>query len=435
MDKNDNLILVDMLLNKISPKKLFFIISLTGIIGFFISALFLGEKEWIWLIQESDPKIRALDYTVHISSIFSGKYLYDYAGEISRPVFPPLAYLMYGLFYNLGFANVNEIVYNAENIISHDINAYIYLIYSTLSILLLAFSIILVGKKYNKTKEAFLLFIILFFSAPMLGSAFLAGNSIILVISLLILFFYLRDSENKKERELALILLAIAAGLKMYPAIFGLLYLKEKRFKEAIRLIIYGLLFFFVPFIFFDGLKGFINWFNLVSKLSALQYDYRIQYIKGLTFMLGKHIINNSNVLDLITNITPIIFVLLMFILFCLSKNKYRSILFLVFIMIFFPNNSFRYVLNYLFIPFIFYFLEKGDERKNYNYFVMIIYALIFSIPIIFGLIIGFRTHIDKDAFYRTFTFVELYLYFNAYLFMGSEVVREIYLLYKKKGL
>jgi hypothetical protein len=58
-------------------------------------------------------------------------------------------------------------------------------------------------------------------------------------------------------RETALFLFAIAAALKLYPAVFGILYLVKKRYKEAGRLIIYGFLFFFVPFVFFQGGNGF----------------------------------------------------------------------------------------------------------------------------------------------------------------------------------
>ena len=42
---------------------------------------------------------------------------------------------------------------------------------------------------------------------------------------------------------------ALAAGLKLYPAIFGLLLLFDKKYKEAIRLVVYGILAVVIPFI------------------------------------------------------------------------------------------------------------------------------------------------------------------------------------------
>ena len=61
---------------------------------------------------------------------------------------------------------------------------------------------------------------------------------------------YLKDRSSAASREAALILIAMAAGIKLYPAIIGVIYLREKRFKEAIRLVIYGLIIFLVPFAF-----------------------------------------------------------------------------------------------------------------------------------------------------------------------------------------
>lgn len=87
-----------------------------------------------------------------------------------------------------------------------------------------------------------------------------------LVLILLMYACAWMDSEKKAEKEAALILIAFAAGLKLYPAIWGVFYLAEKRYKEAIRLIIYGILLFFLPFIFFQGVDGF--WICFLNKKS-----------------------------------------------------------------------------------------------------------------------------------------------------------------------
>ena len=67
------------------------------------------------------------------------------------------------------------------------------------------------------------------------------GNMSLLVLLLLMYAMSLRDSERAAEREFALILIAVAAALKLYPAIFGVLYLAQKRYKEALRLQAYFL--------------------------------------------------------------------------------------------------------------------------------------------------------------------------------------------------
>lgn len=75
------------------------------------------------------------------------------------------------------------------------------------------------------------------------------GNVIYLAIMFLLYFIVFYRSENQILRETALISLSLSAGLKLYPAAFGILLLYEKRWKEAIRTIIYGILSLFVPYV------------------------------------------------------------------------------------------------------------------------------------------------------------------------------------------
>ena len=83
------------------------------------------------------------------------------------------------------------------------------------------------------------------------------GNSIILVIALMMAFFFGYDSENKVVKELSLIALAVAAALKISPALLGIILIYKKDWKAAVRTIIYGIIMFFGPFLLLKG--GFAN--------------------------------------------------------------------------------------------------------------------------------------------------------------------------------
>lgn len=87
-------------------------------------------------------------------------------------------------------------------------------------------------------------------SWPAFGISFQSGNIVILISILLGIAYYLRNRQSKVSREIALILIAVATGFKIYPAFAGILYLKEKRWSEACRLFLYGIVLFFLPFIF-----------------------------------------------------------------------------------------------------------------------------------------------------------------------------------------
>lgn len=74
------------------------------------------------------------------------------------------------------------------------------------------------------------------------------GNVIYLAGLFLMYFIAYCQSGNRVQREAALISLALSAGLKLYPAAFGILLLYQKRWKEAGRAVIYGILALVLPY-------------------------------------------------------------------------------------------------------------------------------------------------------------------------------------------
>jgi hypothetical protein len=77
------------------------------------------------------------------------------------------------------------------------------------------------------------------------------GNTIMLAAAFVVFFICYYDSECKHERILAIISLALAVTLKIYPVIFGLLYFEKKQYKEILLSAVVTLLFVFIPYFFF----------------------------------------------------------------------------------------------------------------------------------------------------------------------------------------
>ncbi|MBQ8814192.1 MAG: DUF2029 domain-containing protein [Lachnospiraceae bacterium] len=97
------------------------------------------------------------------------------------------------------------------------------------------------------------------------------GNILILSMICTMFFVYYKDSKNPLMSELALIMLAIGAGLKIYPAVFGAMLIYDKQYAKATRAIIYGVLFFVLPmFIFHDPWLGFEIFFEKIFKRSTV---------------------------------------------------------------------------------------------------------------------------------------------------------------------
>ena len=79
------------------------------------------------------------------------------------------------------------------------------------------------------------------------------GNIILLAVACTLCYMLLYDSKNKGLRQIALLSLALATNIKIYPAIFGCLLLKEKRWKDACLCALYAVLMLIIPFFTYDA--------------------------------------------------------------------------------------------------------------------------------------------------------------------------------------
>lgn len=417
---------------KFDYKTCFYAISFLGIIGYFVVNVIYGEPILKWMIQENDLSIRFGDYFVH--SYFSAipNELYTRMDD-AFGCFPPLAYILYYTLYRLTKINVYLPTNNhdAENMEG----SLLIFLYFVITIAVLFFIAILISSKSRNILKSCLLFACLMLSAPFIGSGYFVGNSVILVLPLLLLTLIWKDSSSIILREIALLLIAISAGLKIYPAVFGLLYLKEKRWKEVGRLLIYGILFFFIPFAYFGGFQGFLLWLgHIKGTLGMLEYG-RIEYIKGVVyFILSRFNGSDSSVAYMICSIASWLFLLLMVLLAFISRNTYRTYLFLASLMTFYPTNAFRYTLCYLSIPLIFWIQNdridsNGSNFENYLY--AFFYGMLFSIPTLWGIV----THFENTFGPYSMTYVEVHLYVVAYILLAYTVILEIKDIMLRKGL
>ncbi|MBQ6733890.1 MAG: DUF2029 domain-containing protein [Lachnospiraceae bacterium] len=203
-----------------------------------------------------------IDYYYHMAASTDPKQLYTLTDFV---IFPPLAYCFYHLLWSINrFTGLDPLDWQALRNTGN-----FPLIYVMRSIVLALLIYLCVRKYLERYREntGLLVALTVLFSYPFFATSFQRGNSVLHICIMLCIAFRWKDSESKIKRELALILIAAAAALKIYPAIAGALYLYEKRYKEALRLILYGLILFFGPFVFFggfDGLKIFLG--KIISK-------------------------------------------------------------------------------------------------------------------------------------------------------------------------
>lgn len=335
---------------------------IAGVILVITTILFLKTPNMLYTLMDSDISKIFWDFKSHINFTADLKNTYSTS---MHACFPPLIYLFYHFLY-LIIPKVDNIdmLYN-----------FVYAIY--LSVMFITFSYIcskmLEKESFTKRLTATVLFAL---SAPFVFGIIEQGNIVLLPMMLLAVAALWRDSENKVKRELALIFIAVAAGIKVYPAIFGIIYLTEKRYKEAIRLIIYGILFFFVPFVFTGGIDGMITFFNNQSAVHQAWGKYSLVsiYSYAIFFDLGKKI---GIILSALFGCIALITVFF-------TKSMWQKYFMIAFIMVMCPLWSGQYTVCFFLIAF-FAFLQSNQTLNNkfYDNIYIIMFSLIFSANIL----------------------------------------------------
>lgn len=335
---------------------------IAGVILVITTILFLKTPNMLYTLMDSDISKIFWDFKSHINFTADLKNTYSTS---MHACFPPLIYLFYHFLY-LIIPKVDNIdmLYN-----------FVYAIY--LSVMFITFSYIcskmLEKESFTKRLTATVLFAL---SAPFVFGIIEQGNIVLLPMMLLAVAALWRDSKNKVKRELALIFIAVAAGIKVYPAIFGIIYLAEKRYKEAIRLIIYGILFFFVPFVFTGGIDGMIAFFNNQSAVHQAWGKYSLVsiYSYAIFFDLGKKI---GIILSALFGCVALITVFF-------TKSMWQKYFMIAFIMVMCPLWSGQYTVCFFLIAF-FAFLQSNQTLNNkfYDNIYIIMFSLIFSANIL----------------------------------------------------
>ena len=203
------------------------------------------------------------------------------------------------------------------------------------------------------------------------------GNLVALTWVFMSLYLLWYDSESRFCKELGLICLAIAAGLKIYPAILGIMLLRDRRWKDALRGIIYGIAAFVVPMLFTPAgihyLSNMLLQYGETSQnLTEAGFSTKVNFENVLRLtaaFFGKY---GQNVGVATATLTWILIALGIFAFF-FAKRKWQSMVLLLIPMYSIPSFSSRYVIVYLIVPLLL-FLEENEKRMiDFLYFALFV--------------------------------------------------------------
>lgn len=257
-----------------------------------------------------------------------------------------------------------------------------FIMYSVITLVFLFFA--LVKYKQGGKKEKLFFCAICFFSGSMLF-AFERANSVIVAFIGVLLFLGLKDSKNRVLKEIGIISLAVATGLKIYPVVFFVLLFNEKKYKELIRGLIYCALLFIVPmFLFYDGFDGISRMLSNLMSFSAKNEFYtgtQLDFSKMFMFPLLRFGISNASLLAIGNAFKYILSVGCVFVTL-FSKQRWKVLCACVCLICGFQGTTATYLLILFIIPAI-ALIDEERENKKINYLYTAMLAIIIASPVV----------------------------------------------------
>lgn len=292
-------------------------------------------------------------------------------------IYPPLANLMYYFFSRF----IPQEIFEQGTIMIRDsqIGRTLLAVYITITTLFLVFIILKVKKGIYEEKFFFVLTILL--SMPFLFQLE-RGNLVLITLIFVMIFIWGYDSDNKFVKHVSFLSLAIATAIKIYPVILGLILIRNKKWKDVITCVIYGVIIFFVPFTFLGGWKNIILFFNNVINTT--------DYMKNAGYGLKVNISNTFGYLGILLmgdeggfSIFSIILKLICLIggvnliLFAKFEEKWKLYMVPALMMVLIPDFSFLYMLILL-VPSLIYFLDSDKKIKILDVVYLMLFVCMF---------------------------------------------------------
>lgn len=304
-----------------------------------------------------------------------------------KVIYPPMANLFYQ-FCNRFLTNryLHTSIFERMTFAEDPSNLMIFFIYTALSCGAIALIYDKVLKGSSRHKAFTILF--LFMNYPFVY-LIERGNILVLAYVGMLLFVFFYDYDCKFVREFACLCLAFAAAIKMYPAVLGLLLVIDKRYKQAIRTAIYGVLMFVLPFGAYHWMEGFNYWVTNIKNFSgvhAFSPNFAgVTSARNAIYVLKYMITGNygfKGAVDIV--ISGILFVLCVAALFIL-KEKHQKFIAMFLLMDLLPGAGGAYTFVFLIIPLIYLMNEAKVRILDYLYFFLILSTFVpYPLPLKF---------------------------------------------------
>lgn len=191
--------------------------------------------------------------------------------------------------------------------------------------------------------------------------ALVRGNLLLLCLLFLLMYLYFYNSSNEAYKNFSLICLALAFNVKPYAAVFGILLLYDKRYKDCLITVILSFLLFIIPFFFLQGgfiysVKGFIK-----ELLAFGGVNYTMVSGRALPIIFFK-ILNKIFHFNFQGKTISVLFSLALAFSLLIKgfyiKEHWKKVLIATLIMLIVPVN-FGYIWSFMMLPILYFLIEE----------------------------------------------------------------------------
>lgn len=296
----------------------------------------------------------------------------------NHSLYPPLANIIFKVFAKLTLFKERDSysIYFMQVVLG-------MIMMVSISILGICLCMSRILKLYRSDRQLLKLLIIvaIILSTPIL---FVIERGNILIVSLMLSFVFIAfyNDDNKLFKEMSYIALALAFAIKLYPAVLGILLIRKKDWKGAIKTSVYGLIFLLLPFLCFDGAASIKNWVDSLKFFSedvdAWGYGYDISLYSILKMF---SILAGFTLTDRLWLISRVIVYICLGTSLFVFKDRWKVVLSAVLLLIFVPKASYYYTASFLWLPIVL-LIEKLSDDDKFSY-KDILYQILLTIIIV----------------------------------------------------
>jgi len=241
-------------------------------------------------------------------------------------------------------------------------------------------------------KKTLFIFILFFLSYPVLFSIDRGNFEFLLFAALMAsLYFYVR-----KNYLISAICLALAIAMKIYPALFLLLFIADKKYREAIISVVIAVLLTLVSLLFFQGglianflylfsmsnintNKYIVNYINLTAKNSVQRGVTLLTLIKisiiELRLNPSPFVVENFSTIYSV--LSAIIAIPLAIYTIFFEKEMWKKVALIIFAMLLLPSVSADYRLLLVYLPVVLFLNAEGEGKLDPIYTILFALLLI----------------------------------------------------------